>query len=174
MASARSARRGRLFLPGAHLVGAPALRLRPHHAGGVVGASAGVHGTRGSTLVDDRSGDSVLSPRGALPASGTVPARPESVRPSGADEHRAALGAARRAAPLLQHDRLHPHDRGDVLPPVSARGGRTAGLHVRLAPAAVARGTRLTAFRHGLLGLVCGAVVAGAGCGTAAPVYVSW
>ena len=48
-------------------------------------------------------------------------------------------------------------------------------MHVRLASAAVARGIRLTAFRHGLLGLAFGALVAGAGCGgTAAPVHVSW
>src|SRR5688572_16363445 len=138
MAGARGAWRGRLLLPRPHLVGASALRLRPRHVGGTVGAARGLHGARGSTLVDDRARDSVLSPRRAFPASGAVPARAEPVRPAGADEPRAALGAARRTSPLLQHDRLRPDDRGDVLPPVSARGGGTAGLHVRLASAAVA------------------------------------
>ena len=40
--------------------------------------------------------------------------------PAGADQPRAALGAARRAAPVLQHHRLHPDGDCDVLPPVSA------------------------------------------------------
>ena len=62
-------------------------------------------------------------------------ARPQPVRPSGADEHRPAVGAARRAAPLLQHDRVHPDDDRDVLPHVSAgRGIPEVSVHVRVAP----------------------------------------
>ena len=45
---------------------------------------------------------------------------PEPVRPARADQHRPALGAARRAAPLLQHHRVHPDGGRDVLPHVPA------------------------------------------------------
>src|SRR6185436_11828002 len=56
--------------------------------------------------------------------------RPLLLRPPGADQHRAAVGAACRAAPLLQHDRVRPDDRRDVLPPVPAgnRDGAAAML----------------------------------------------
>src|SRR5204863_7810792 len=61
--------------------------------------------------------------------------RPQLLRPSGADERPAAVAAARRAAPFLQRDRLHPDGHRDVLPFVSARR-RTHDVPVlvRMAP----------------------------------------
>ncbi len=57
--------------------------------------------------------------------------RSQPARPSGADEPRAALGPARRAAPVLQHHRVHPDGDCDVLPPVPARRGEGPGHSAR-------------------------------------------
>ena len=47
-------------------------------------------------------------------------------------QHRAALGPARRAAPVLQHDRVHPDGDRDVLPHVPAAAEEAAdALHLR-------------------------------------------
>ena len=74
--------------------------------------------------------------------------RAQPLRPAGADQHRAALGAASRAAPVLQHHRVHPDGDRDVLPPVPAVAGerrpqctcawheRTPSAALRPAPAA--------------------------------------
>ena len=44
------------------------------------------------------------------------------LEPAGADQHRPALDPPRRAAPDLQHDRVHPDGDRDVLPHVPSRG----------------------------------------------------
>ena len=69
---------------------------------------------------------------GLLP--GAVAHRSEPLRSSRADEHRAALGSARRTAPLLQHHRVHPDGDRDVLPPVPIGVRRGAEVHLRVAP----------------------------------------
>ena len=58
-----------------------------------------------------------------------------------ADEHRADVGAARRTAPLLQHDRVHSDGRRDVLPHVSAGRGEVQTA-VLLRARGVTRGAR--------------------------------
>ena len=50
-----------------------------------------------------------------------------------ADEHRPALDPTRRAAPLLQHHRLHPDGDRDVLPPVPDRDRHDAEVFLRVA-----------------------------------------
>ena len=94
--------------------------------------------------------------------AGAVPARPEPVRQAGADEHRAAVGPARRAASLLQHDRLHPDDDRDVLPHVPTAGrGQAAAMHVRVAPRAQRQ--RVSGSHHSCL--QPGRRLCGTGCG---------
>ena len=95
----------------------------------------GFTGDERSQVVDHRAVDPVLPSHRALPAAGAVPARSEPVRQAGADQHRAAVGAARRAAPVLQHHRLHPDDGRDVLTTCSRRRPRQGSSSAR------ARGT---------------------------------
>src|SRR6188768_8262 len=69
-------------------------------------------------LVDDSAGDPVLASHRARAAAGTVSARTESLRSSRAHEHCAVMVSEGRAAPLLQHHRVHPDGAGDVSPHV--------------------------------------------------------
>ena len=106
---------------------------------------SGFTGVARPSLVDDRARHPVLSPHRARAAADPGDPRSEFLRPAGADQPRAALGASGRAAPLLQHDGVHPHGHRDVLPHVSAvTRGRLAEVQLCVAPATGSRG-RVTA-----------------------------
>src|SRR5689334_12924248 len=100
LAGARSARPRRFLLPVGHQVGAAALRLRRGDARGAVDAAPGIHGPRGSPVVDGGARHPVLPPHRAPAAARTVMDRLQPWRRPGADEPGAVLGAARGAAPL--------------------------------------------------------------------------
>src|SRR5262249_10036116 len=83
-------------------------------------------------LVDDLVLDPVLAPQRARPAVLPGSLGTLSVRWNSADEHRSDLDSADRAAPHLQHARVHPDDGGDALPqPPARRGGRGREMHLR-------------------------------------------
>ena len=75
----------------------------------------------------------------------------EPARPARADEPRPVVGAARGAAPLLQHHRVHPDDGRDVLPHVPASRSKAAEVHLRVAQAACRDPARLFGCRRRLL-----------------------
>ena len=80
----------------------------------------------------------------AHPADAGDP-RAQPAGPPGADQPGAAVGAAGRAASLLQHHRVHPDGDRDVLPPVPAGRGedRRRSAPARCTPRdAAARGAR--------------------------------
>jgi hypothetical protein len=101
---------------------------------GPVGAADGVYWRPGPTLVDHRARDPVRPPLRASPADCSGDHRPQPGRPAGADEPRATLGASRRAAPVLQHHRLHSDGDRDALSHVSTGvRGESSELYVQLA-----------------------------------------
>src|SRR4029453_4270310 len=156
-----------LFLSVPRHVGDAPLRLCAGDAHRPVDSASRFHRRAGSQVGDDRPGDPVLPPHRALPASIAVPAGAQPGRASGSDQHPSALGSASRAASVLQHDRLHPDGRGDVLPHVPSAGrgtAATAAVHMRVASWAQYQ-RRLTA----ALVLVCGslATVCPVGCSRA-------
>src|SRR5690606_36155886 len=80
--------------------------------------------------------DPVLPPHRARAAAGAGHRRSQPLRLAGAREPRAAVGTARRTAPVLQHHRVRPDGRRDVLPHVPGAGrDGTQSLHVRVGPA---------------------------------------
>src|SRR5436305_709334 len=145
MAGAAVARRAGPVVPVAHQVRGAALRLRPRHADRHLVAAPRVH-RHGAEVVDGGARHPVLAPHRACAAARPGPPGAEPVQLAGADQHRPALDPPRRAAPDLQHDRLHPHGDRHVLPHVPAVGrSGPYEMHLRL-PAAPVRGlSRLSA-----------------------------
>src|SRR4029434_1909643 len=128
-----SARTRRLLFSMGDSVRNAALRLCRRDADWTMDTAQRLHRSSRSAMVDYRACDPILSSHRAPAAHRPGDDRTQPGRTPGSDEPRADVGSTRRTALVLQHDRLHPDGRGDVLPYVSGEVRRQdLQVHVQL------------------------------------------